>query len=569
MKARQYLYFVFSVILLSHIQVAAFEAQFATEYLVDFSIQQNGETQVNQQINITNLKDDVIATSYSFTIKYFEIFDVSAQANGNKATPKVETSGNETTIVVNIDDYVIGKGRQNKIELTYKTLDIATKVGEVWNINIPKTQLNNDTSSYNVTLEVKESLGPKIFISPVPDTEKSSDGNHVFNFTKESLRNTGISASFGSYQVLNFKLKYQISNPNYFYANYEVALPPDIKMLQQVKYSTITPSPNSIKLDEDGNAIATFRLKPKQKLQIELNGAARLTGRQINPAFGGKFESLPNTLIEKYTKAQKYWESDSKEIKAISNKIIDTNLNVSQNAQKAYDYVTETLSYNFDALKENFIEREGAVAAANNKKPFTCMEFTDLFVALARSMGIPAREINGYAINSGETTKPVSIQLKNGDLLHSWAEYYDPFYGWVQVDPTWGNTSGIDYFTKLDTNHLAFVVKGIDSEYPYPAGSYRFSDEGKLVEVDYALQGSQTPFDTSLEFKKSLSLNLIKIINGNQKYEVENSGETFVYDIDKTGLNLAPKQKATIWINNTVKGVSYKDYEDKESFWPL
>ena len=207
MKARQYLYFVFSVILLSHIQVAAFEAQFATEYLVDFSIQQNGETQVIQQINITNLKYDVIATSYSFTIKYFEIFDVSAQANGNKATPKVETSGNETTIVVNIDDYVIGKGRQNKIELTYKTLDIATKVGEVWNINIPKTQLNNDTSSYNVTLEVKESLGPKIFISPVPDTEKSSDGNHVFNFTKESLRNTGISASFGSYQVLNFKLK--------------------------------------------------------------------------------------------------------------------------------------------------------------------------------------------------------------------------------------------------------------------------------------------------------------------------------------------------------------------------
>ncbi|MBM4402559.1 MAG: hypothetical protein FJ044_04925 [Candidatus Cloacimonetes bacterium] len=62
-----------------------------------------------------------------------------------------------------------------------------------------------------------------------------------------------------------------------------------------------------------------------------------------------------------------------------------------------------------------------------------------------------------------------------------------PDDGWVNIDPTWGATTGIDYFSKFDTNHLAFVIKGIDSERPYPAGPYKI-EEGKEndVQVSFA-----------------------------------------------------------------------------------
>src|SRR5690606_24493931 len=122
--------------------------------------------------------------------------------------------------------------------------------------------------------------------------------------------------------------------------------------------------------------------------------------------------------------------------------------------------ITANFSYDYDIEKQEFVDRKGAQETLATKKARGCMEFTDLFIATARSMGIPARELNGYALSNTESTKPISINFKSGDLLHAWPEFYDPAYGWIPIDPTWGNTSGIDYFTKLDTNHFVFVIKG-------------------------------------------------------------------------------------------------------------
>ncbi len=50
--------------------------------------------------------------------------------------------------------------------------------------------------------------------------------------------------------------------------------------------------------------------------------------------------------------------------------------------------------------------------------------------------------------------------------------------GWVQIDPTWENTTkGVDYFNSFDLNHIAFVLKGRSSLTPYPAGAYKGIDE--------------------------------------------------------------------------------------------
>ncbi len=108
-----------------------------------------------------------------------------------------------------------------------------------------------------------------------------------------------------------------------------------------------------------------------------------------------------------------------------------------------------------------------------------------MFVALARSAGIPARAVNGYAFTQNDSMRPLSLVR---DILHAWPEYWDETTGrWIAVDPTWENTTGgVDYFSRLDFNHLVFAIHGQSSEKPYPAGVYKFAgQESKDIHVEF------------------------------------------------------------------------------------
>jgi hypothetical protein len=151
---------------------------------------------------------------------------------------------------------------------------------------------------------------------------------------------------------------------------------------------------------------------------------------------------------------------------------------------------------------------------------------------------------------------PLALNLKTGDLLHAWAEFYDPHYGWVQVDPTWGSTSGIDYFTKLDTNRLALVKRGLSPEYPLPAGAYRFEENKKLIEVDYSQQDNLKDFEPKLSLKKVFNFNLIELIKGNSRYVAENNGGVFLYNLG--GKTLIPGQKIVIYFPRKATETTFK-----------
>ncbi|NMB91526.1 transglutaminase domain-containing protein [candidate division WWE3 bacterium] len=533
------------------------ESQFLIDYDIEYNIQEAGDTNVVQTATITNLKNDVIPTTYTFATKQLEIYDVEAETNNKSSQVRTEDKNGETLISVTISNYAIGEGRQNEIKLSYKTKNIATKTGKIWNIYVPKIQIPDTTTKYDVKLLIPISFGSKIYLSPTPVIEKKEGSNNTFYFTKEIFKTNGISAAFGEYQPLNFKLKYQLKNSSILPLLKEIALPSDIISMQSVSYKSINPKPFRIKLDKDGNVIATYITPPLKELRIEVMGTAKLFGKQINPDFGRSFSEIPKDLANKYTKEQKYWEVNSPYVQKLSQQLKDENLNVIKNAQKIYQFITQNLTYDFNASEQGLVERKGAEAALTQKGSWTCMEFTDLFIATARAMGIPAREVNGYAFTSEESNKPVSINLKGGDLLHAWAEFYDPYYGWIQVDPTWGTTSGIDYFTKLDTNHFSFVVKGLSSEYPFPAGAYRFSDNEKLIESALSQSIVEDDFKPKIEVKKILNLNVIRTLKGYSKVKVTNIGDVFVYKLnDKT---LPIKSSTTIYIRRNQKEINFED----------
>jgi hypothetical protein len=157
------------------------------------------------------------------------------------------------------------------------------------------------------------------------------------------------------------------------------------------------------------------------------------------------------------------------------------------------------------------------------------MEFTDLFIALARASGIPAREVNGYAFSENPKVQPLSLVA---DVLHSWPEYWDEEKGvWVPIDPTWADTTGgKDYFNTFDLNHVAFVIHGANDQYPLPAGSYKKDAKPqKDVYVEVLEDASYPQVETYeiRESKKKLTLgkhvwNIALVNTGNvSQYEQE------------------------------------------------
>jgi transglutaminase-like putative cysteine protease len=395
-----------------------------------------------------------------------------------------------------------------------------------------------------------------MYFSPTPVTEKSENDNMIYYLTKDTFRGSGVSAAFGSPQVFNFKIKYQLENHSIIPSKLEIALPPDIVSYQQVSYTGIDPKPRNLKIDPDGNTIATFLLGSRKKLEIEVTGSAKAFTPQINPDFGGNFFAIPKDLISKYTGKQKYWDTKSAKIVQTANSLKNNALNVVKNADLAYNFVVTNLTYDFDAVNRESVQRQGSEVALTQKGSWTCMEFTDLFIALARTMGIPAREVDGYAFNVNGSSRPLSLNLKTGDLLHSWAEFYDPNYKWVQVDPTWGSTSGIDYFTKLDTNRLALVIRGLNPEYPLPAGVYKFNEGNKLIEVDYSREDSAARFEPKVSLQKVFNFNLIEVVKGNSRYIAKNEGNVFVYNL--AGKTIVPGQKTVIYISKKESTANFK-----------
>jgi transglutaminase-like putative cysteine protease len=64
-----------------------------------------------------------------------------------------------------------------------------------------------------------------------------------------------------------------------------------------------------------------------------------------------------------------------------------------------------------------------------------CADLNALFVGLARSVGIPARDVYGVRVADSATWKCLG---KSGDITraqHCRAEFYDARFGWIPVDP--------------------------------------------------------------------------------------------------------------------------------------
>lgn len=445
----------------SHRHVYA-QGEFQEDYDVQYSIAPSGTTIVTQKVSLTNKQTNLYPQKYSIIIDSKNIKNVIAYDNKGIIQAQISQNDGRTQIVLPFNDKVAGLGKVLTFSLRYENTDIAQKNGSIWEVNIPGVADNPDLASYIVSLSVPPTFGANAYMTPLPAL-----GNR---WNKEQMVRGGISAAYGTAQYFDLTISYFIENPTVTSKRMEIALPPDTAF-QKVFIRSIDPKPKTVTVDNDGNWMAQYELTAGQKLSVR----AVVTISVLLRPPDGVTENLLDPSI--YTKQVKYWETQNPEISALAKKYTTP--------REIYNYVVSTLAYDYARVNENSI-RKGAAAALVTPKNAICMEFTDLFIAIARAAGVPARENVGYAYTTNARLRPISVST---DILHAWPEYYDKERRiWVPVDPTWANTTGgVNYFDKLDFNHITFAKYGEESDYPYPAGFYKKSGStGKDIAIEFS-----------------------------------------------------------------------------------
>lgn len=119
-------------------------------------------------------------------------------------------------------------------------------------------------------------------------------------------------------------------------------------------------------------------------------------------------------------------------------------------ARAIYDYVFANMRYD----KSGTGWGHGDVLYACDAKKGNCTDFHSLFIAMARSQGIPARFEIGFPL-------PPDKQSSEIAGYHCWAEFFDPQNGWIPVDisEAWKHPEKKDYFFGAhDANRVQFSL---------------------------------------------------------------------------------------------------------------
>ena len=453
---------IFSLLffLLLTVPLASASSNFSTDYDVTYTIRDSGITSVNFDVVLTNKTSQYYASSYNIAVGLDDLENLRASDPDGTVTPVIIKNNDQTSIEINFNKRVVGIDSKLNFNLSFNTKSVAKKVGRIWEVNIPGLAEQSNFQTFNVHVRTPDFFGKPSYIKP--DVETSSKNS--LDFTREELGKSGIYIGFGDYQIFKFYLTYHLQNPNLFRIKTEIAIPPSTNY-QDIEIKDITPTPLNVRIDKDGNWLAEYVLSSSQKINVVVEGKARLF---LNP----KKEVVAKEKLKEYLKEQPYWETSNIDIKKLAKTL--------KTPYAIYEYLVKNLTYDFSRVTGQK-DRLGGVNVLKNPKSAVCLEFTDLFIALSRSAGIPAREIDGFAYTEDDDERPLSL-IK--DVLHAWPEYYDyEKQTWVMVDPTWGNTTrGLDYFHTFDFDHFAFVIKGESSEYPVAAGGYKL--EGDVTEKD-------------------------------------------------------------------------------------
>lgn len=251
-----------------------------------------------------------------------------------------------------------------------------------------------------------------------------------------------------------------------------LGIPKTVQGYQQVMNIQFTPNPCAV-YDDTDTRYAIFQFANLSENQsIKMKGEIKLFRKDLetamanwNPTSQPNFTELSDSERSEFLKSEKFLEVNDPVIRRIAatmegprerlEKMAPPNaIQASQSAE--IETVQEILEWLRRNIKwDNELKPQGAVATAQQGRG-VCQQFSELFITLCRSKGLPARYVGGL-VTWFDRRNP------NSTPRHAWAEVFLSGLGWVPFDPTWmASTSDVvkpNYIslTKI-RNHLPLNI---------------------------------------------------------------------------------------------------------------
>ncbi|GAB4559305.1 MAG: hypothetical protein Tsb0020_05010 [Haliangiales bacterium] len=109
-----------------------------------------------------------------------------------------------------------------------------------------------------------------------------------------------------------------------------------------------------------------------------------------------------------------------------------------------------------------------------------CQDFANLFICLARLLGVPARYRVGYIYTGGDYENKIQSEAS-----HAWVELYLPWMGWRGFDPTNGCRAGLD--------HIRVAVGRNYRDATPTSGTIYKGGGGERLSVDVKVEAEDEP----------------------------------------------------------------------------
>jgi len=476
-------FFFFLSANISFVCSGVFAADFNVKVVRDYFIDSTDKTRVSETHVIENK-----STTGWISENNSELFFVSVTSGNAEtltqtlATVQLSIDGSPVSFITDQkEDHAVlsvklGKAIKPNASITFKieydNYGLIEKKGALIDFYAPgfkstdgEDQTGATTSyTYDTYVNISKSLPELNFITPDPSERGSTDEYTRYFFSYEALLNKYIWAQIGRVQYYKFLITQSVQSTETTSTGYEneykIIVPRSIdepQMYQKVYYIRIDPQPSYVETDIDGNLVFAFKMPTTENRTITIEGFAEV-GRNSEAINENTVGSIRDGVINdmgNYLSEATYWEVNDPQIKAKAVEIAGTEDNVFLLSQKLYDYVIGKIDYS-KVKRFGLNERQGALNTLNGSAA-VCMEYSDLYLTLARAAGIPTRAVFGYGYDS---------KIQN-DLqeAHQWVEVFMPGVDkWVSIDVTWGE-SGMK-MAEGNLNHFFTHVASVSPNSP-------------------------------------------------------------------------------------------------------
>ena len=292
-------------------------------------------------------------------------------------------------------------------------------------------------------MDVDKEAVINIFPSPGPHPYGLAyDGKYLWNVDYQTRKiyklNIETKKKVIHYEKKSLKIEYSIQflsqgPDNIKNADFYIAVPTDYYNQKITSSLEFFPKPQEIKFDNWGQKVAHFNfrnIKPGTNLVPRMVVKADLykTNFWIMPEKVEGLDKVPLKIKKKYLKDSVTYRINDPKIKEAAIKAIGKETNTYWKARKIYQFVREMLDYK---LKGGW----DSVPILLERGTGSCSEYSFVFIALCRAVGIPARYVGGIVTRGDDAFVD--------NVFHRWAEVYLPGYGWVTVDPDRGDKESL------------------------------------------------------------------------------------------------------------------------------